>query len=350
MPLKKEDMNKIPKVSIIVPIYNVEKYLDRCVQSLVNQTLNDIEIILVDDGSPDNCPSMCDEYAHKDNRIKVIHKQNAGLGYARNSGLEVATGEYVAFVDSDDYVDMTMYESLYKGTELINPDAIFCGFKTEVAKGVWHESREVEQDQLWEGNDVKEFMYNMIASGKGVKQERLYQMSVWHAIYKREIITNNKLVFPSERDVVSEDIPFQVDFLKNANKVLYLNAHFYYYCLNETSLSFTFKKEKFYGYNKLRECLLSKINETEYRQRVNRLYIGYCRAYCFDLLSSNIENKNKLYKLIFDDPIFKKVKYEFSPSFLPIHTQIMYTLMSNKTLLFLLVYIKFTRRFRDNKK
>ena len=343
-------MNKIPKVSIIVPIYNVEKYLDRCVQSLVNQTLNDIEIILVDDGSPDNCPSMCDEYAHKDNRIKVIHKQNAGLGYARNSGLEVATGEYVAFVDSDDYVDMTMYESLYKGTELINPDAIFCGFKTEVAKGVWHESREVEQDQLWEGNDVKEFMYNMIASGKGVKQERLYQMSVWHAIYKREIITNNKLVFPSERDVVSEDIPFQVDFLKNANKVLYLNAHFYYYCLNETSLSFTFKKEKFYGYNKLRECLLSKINETEYRQRVNRLYIGYCRAYCFDLLSSNIENKNKLYKLIFDDPIFKKVKYEFSPSFLPIHTQIMYTLMSNKTLLFLLVYIKFTRRFRDNKK
>ena len=343
-------MNKIPKVSIIVPIYNVEKYLDRCVQSLVNQTLNDIEIILVDDGSPDNCPSMCDEYAHKDNRIKVIHKQNAGLGYARNSGLEVATGEYVAFVDSDDYVDMTMYESLYKGTELINPDAIFCGFKTEVAKGVWHESREVEQDQLWEGNDVKEFMYNMIASGKGVKQERLYQMSVWHAIYKREIITNNKLVFPSERDVVSEDIPFQVDFLKNANKVLYLNAHFYYYCLNETSLSFTFKKEKFYGYNKLRECLLSKINETEYRQRVNRLYIGYCRAYCFDLLSSNIENKNKLYKLIFDDPIFKKVKYEFSPSFLPIHTQIMYTLMSNKTLLFLLVYMKFTRRFRDNKK
>lgn len=341
---------KNPKVSIIVPIYNVEKYLDRCIQSLVNQTLNDIEIILVDDGSPDNCPSMCDEYAQKDNRIKVIHKQNAGLGYARNSGLEIATGKYVAFVDSDDYVDTTMYESLYKGTELINPDAIFCGFKTEVAKGVWHESREVEQDQLWEGNDVKEFMYNMIASGKGVKQERLYQMSVWHAIYKREIITNNKLVFPSERDVVSEDIPFQVDFLKNANKVLYLNAHFYYYCLNETSLSFTFKKEKFYGYNKLRECLLSKINVTEYRQRVNRLYIGYCRAYCFDLLSSNIENKNKLYKLIFDDPIFKKVKYEFSPSFLPIHTQIMYTLMSNKTLLFLLVYIKFTRRFRDNKK
>lgn len=339
-----------PKISIIVPVYNVEKYLDRCMQSLVNQTLKDIEIILVDDGSPDNCPQMCDEYAQKDNRIKVIHKQNAGLGYARNSGLEIATGKYVAFVDSDDYVDTSMYEALYKRAETINVDVVYCGFNTEVSKNKWRESKEVNKDQLWEGNNVKEFMYNMIASGKGVRQERLYQMSVWHAIYKRDIIVKNDILFPSERDVVSEDIPFQVDFLKKTNKILYLNNHFYYYCLNETSLSSTFKKEKFYGYNKLRECLLSKINETEYRQRVNRLYIGYCRSYCFDLLSSNIVDKNKLFKLIFDDPIFKKVRYEFSPSFLPIHTRIMYTLMSNKTLLFLLMYIKLTRRFRGKEK
>ena len=84
------------KVSVIVPVYNVEKYLDRCMQSLLNQTLKDIEIIMVDDGSPDNCPKMCDDYAKQDSRVKVIHKKNAGLGLARNSGLEVATGEYVA--------------------------------------------------------------------------------------------------------------------------------------------------------------------------------------------------------------------------------------------------------------
>ena len=97
-----------PKVSIIVPIYNVERFLDRCMDSLLNQTLKDIEIIMVDDGSPDNCPQMCDEYAKNDSRVKVIHKKNAGLGMARNSGLEIATGEYVAFVDSDDYVDCHM--------------------------------------------------------------------------------------------------------------------------------------------------------------------------------------------------------------------------------------------------
>ena len=106
--------SSIPLVSIIVPIYNVEPYLDRCIQSLINQTLENIEIILVDDESPDNCPQMCDAYAKQDRRIKVIHKKNGGLGLARNSGLEIATGEFVAFVDSDDYVDIAMYQNLYK--------------------------------------------------------------------------------------------------------------------------------------------------------------------------------------------------------------------------------------------
>ena len=97
------------KVSIIVPVYNVE----RCLTSLINQTLKDIEIILVDDESPDNCPAICDDYAQKDPRIKVIHKKNQGLGMACNSGMENATGEYIAFCDSDDYVDNCMYENMY---------------------------------------------------------------------------------------------------------------------------------------------------------------------------------------------------------------------------------------------
>ena len=114
----------MPKISIIVPIYNVEKYLDRCVRSLCNQTLQDIEIILVDDQSPDDCPRMCDEYAKQDSRIIVIHKKNGGLGYARNSGMKVATGEYVAFVDSDDYVDLDMFESMYNSAKKYDADFV----------------------------------------------------------------------------------------------------------------------------------------------------------------------------------------------------------------------------------
>ncbi len=101
------------KLSIIVPVYKVEKYLNKCVDSILAQTLTDFECILVDDGSPDNCPAMCDEYAEKDPRIVVIHKENGGLSDARNAGLDVAKGDYIGFVDSDDWVDPTMYEDLY---------------------------------------------------------------------------------------------------------------------------------------------------------------------------------------------------------------------------------------------
>ena len=101
------------KVSIVVPIYNVEKYLEQCIDSIINQTLKDIEIILVDDGSPDNCPQICDDYAKKDSRIKVVHKKNGGLSSARNAGIEVATGDYIGFVDSDDYIELDMYEKMY---------------------------------------------------------------------------------------------------------------------------------------------------------------------------------------------------------------------------------------------
>lgn len=131
---------KQPKVSIIVPVYNVEKYLDRCMQSLLGQTLKELEIILVDDGSPDNSPALCDNYeSASDNLhwpiIKVIHKINEGLGFARNSGLEIATGEYIAFLDSDDFVDVNMYEQLYlkakaKDIDVVTVIAIFIKIKS----------------------------------------------------------------------------------------------------------------------------------------------------------------------------------------------------------------------------
>ena len=119
-----------PLISVIVPVYKVEQYLDECVQSIINQTYKNLEIILVDDGSPDRCPEMCDEYARQDSRIKVIHKPNGGLSSARNAGIDIARGEYIGFVDSDDYIAHDMYEKLYnafEGTEKIF--AVKCNYK-----------------------------------------------------------------------------------------------------------------------------------------------------------------------------------------------------------------------------
>ena len=101
-------------ISVIVPVYNAEKYLDKCVESIVNQTYKDLEIILVDDGSPDNCPAMCDEWAKKDGRIKVIHKSNGGVSSARNVGLDSFSGEYVTFIDSDDYIESSMFHRIFE--------------------------------------------------------------------------------------------------------------------------------------------------------------------------------------------------------------------------------------------
>ena len=107
------------KISVIVPVYNVEQYLDRCVNSIVQQTYQNLEIVLIDDGSPDQCPQMCDEWSKKDNRIKVVHKENGGLSSARNAGLDTASGEYIAFVDSDDYIDNQMLELMLNAAGML---------------------------------------------------------------------------------------------------------------------------------------------------------------------------------------------------------------------------------------
>ena len=286
-------MNNI-LISVIVPIYNVEKYLDRCMDTLLNQTLKDIEIIMVDDGSPDKCPTMCDEYAKKDNRVKVVHKKNGGLGFARNSGLDIATGEYVAFIDSDDYVGLDMYKTLY------------------------------DADKLWKGKEVQQFMLDMIASGAGIKAERLYQMSVWHSIYKRSLIEEEHLRFVSERDVASEDIPFQVDFLSKANTVAYISETFYSYCLNGTSLTATLKPEKYDRYKQLRACLLSKFTDSEYVSRVNRLFIGYTRSHLYDIINSTWKHKVAMINEIQSDDIWEEVKRSYSSANLPFVSKSIY--------------------------
>lgn len=120
-------MNSQPKISVIVPVYKTEGLLDRCVESIVGQTYKNLEIILVDDGSPDNCPAMCDEWAEKDSRIRVIHKENGGLCSARNAGMDIATGDYLGFVDSDDCIEPDMYQLLVENAVSTQADISRCG-------------------------------------------------------------------------------------------------------------------------------------------------------------------------------------------------------------------------------
>lgn len=320
-----------PKVSIIVPVYNVEKYLDRCMESLLNQTLKDIEIILVDDGSPDNCPQMCDDYAKKDSRVKVVHKQNAGLGYARNSGLDVASGEYVAFVDSDDYVDTSMYETLWNEACSSKMDVVFCGFRIEQRNGIWKDSNEVAERTEWNGEGVKDFILDMIACAPYVKKERKYEMSVWHSIYKTSIIENNRIRFHSEREVVSEDFPFQVEFLLRANKVVYLPLVFYYYCLNGTSLTTTFKPEKYERFKALYKLLNDQLTDIpESQLRTDRFFIGYVRSFLLHLFNTDFADKKELVRIICNDNIWVDIHNRYKPSYLTAYPSMIYSFIIHK--------------------
>lgn len=319
MQLKKIDMDRIPKVSIIVPIYNVEKYLDRCMQSLLNQTLNDIEIILVDDGSPDNCPILCDEYATKDSRIKVVHKQNAGLGYARNSGLGVAVGEYVAFVDSDDFVDLRMYEILYNKAKNTNSDVVYCGFNRYYSDEDIRTYIHVDSIKTFRGRDsVNQLLLDFISSSPDYKSDWKYEMSVWHSIYKREIIIENNIKFYSERDYLSEDIPFQIDFLLASNAAVYIPDTLYYYCMNNASslTQTTYSNDKLKRTIALYELLTNKTKEIDKEcLRAKRFFISYMRAHLYGISAMNISYnmKIKLMKELNDKKIWGIVKpYPYS--------------------------------------
>ena len=150
-------MENKPLLSVIVPIYNVEEYLEKCLDSIINQTYKNLEIILVDDGSPDKCPQICDEYAKKDDRIVVIHKENGGVSSARNLGLDIAKGEFITFVDSDDWIDETMYEKMMLKQAEENLDLVFTRYKT-IKNGSIKKIKELTMDIFCKGNDLQYFI------------------------------------------------------------------------------------------------------------------------------------------------------------------------------------------------
>lgn len=237
-----------PKVTIIIPCYKVEKYIDRCLSTLVNQTMRDIEIILIDDASPDNTPQKCDEWAKKDKRIQVIHKEkNEGLGYARNTGMSYATGEYIAFLDSDDYVDIKMYGSLYDTAKKHGDlQAVFCGVNQVNDNG---EIYRVYQDyttftEITSQAECRKIGINIVAVQQKTSQIK-YFLSVWHGIYNLKFLRENHLEFCSERDFISEDVIFDIDFMAVANHIAYVPECYNYYCDNGASLSKSFRKDRF---------------------------------------------------------------------------------------------------------
>ena len=226
-------------ITIIVPVYNVEKYIKECVESLINQTYKNIEIILVDDGSKDKSGIICDAYAAKDNRIKVIHKKNEGLGFARNTGLKVAQGKFVTFIDSDDKAETDLVEKLMNEIYKADCDTCIGGFKRILENGSI-DFEEKYDKAIYEGGDVYNKLFSRMLGSAPDKHDAI-RMSVWNVMYSMDIIRKHNIEFPSERIFISEDIIWDSEYYKYSKKASVINSTAYSYRITPGSLTQKYK-------------------------------------------------------------------------------------------------------------
>lgn len=204
------------KVSVVVPIYNVEEYLERCIESLVKQTLEDIEIILVNDGSRDKSGTIAQEFQKKyPDKIKYVEKENGGLSDARNYGMKYATGEYIAFLDSDDYIEKNAYKVMYKKAKEEDSDYVECDFIWEYPE----KSKKDEQIKYANKNEMLAFV----------------RVVAWNKLIRREVITNNNIEFP--KGLRYEDVEFTYKLIPHINKFSYVNEFFIHYTQRKNSIA-----------------------------------------------------------------------------------------------------------------
>lgn len=280
---------KTPKVSIIVPVYNTEKYLTMCIESLTKQTLKEIEIIIVDDGSKEECATLCDELAKNDERIKVIHKHNEGQGIARNYGIEVSSGEYIGFVDSDDYVDLKMYEALYFSAKKNNADIVmsgvtFVGGNTFGKEGDIEEKNYFDKETVFEKDEIKQLLLGVVGALPSDADDSKYGVSVWKNIFRKSLISDKKIQFVSERKIISEDAIFTVDFLGKCTKAVGIYGAFYRYRRNDESFSKAYRSDRFEKIlvflEEIEERIKNTVTKEEYDLYLKRLIQGYARILC----------------------------------------------------------------------
>lgn len=343
-----------PLISVIVPVYNVEKYLDRCVESILGQTLKDIELILIDDGSPDRCPVMCDRWANRDSRIKVIHKQNAGLGMACNSGIEAASGQYVAFVDSDDWVDPDMYATMSETAAKYGAQMVFTGLRRVDENG---NISPMAQAATLKVHDTKakihEFALGMIASHPNLAAERLTMMSAKVVLYRRDMLIDSNLRFFSERQIISEDLFFNLDCLLHASSVVEFPTTFYNYSINTQSLTLSYRPDRFSKVEAMHCELLRRYEALgpELKTRADRMFIGYTRSILRQLHSyKSISHAEKRieFRRIAESPLWKAISDSYPISSMPMPHRLMFNFITRDNFFFAMALLSLERLVRGN--
>lgn len=323
-------MVKVPLVSVVVPIYNVEQYLEECVMSILKQTVRNIEVILVDDGSPDGSGHLSDELAERDKRIRVVHQENQGLGPARNTGLSLAKGEYVMFVDSDDWIDEDMVERLLETVRETDADAAFSGYRVMRRGAVDYESRHPLAGSILEG---EEQIWKLRRAFFGAYPNRNVSdntpVSVCFSMYRLDLIRERNIAFWNVR---SEDRFFNAEFCKSANTIAVSDSVFYNY-RNDRQPSITngFNDSSIQDNEQLFDLLFRMGSQETQRKeeailRIKRSVIDCTRALLMSLESCEMPTSEKveLAGSLLHSKMLRRAVEDFPFTALPVQQQAFY--------------------------
>lgn len=313
----------MPQVSVIVPVYNTEKYLAECVNSILAQTLHDIEVILVDDGSTDSSPAMCDAYAEKDSRVKVIHKVNGRAASARNAGMKIAQGEYIAFVDSDDWISPDMYEQMLAS----GADVCLCDYVRFQGEQKFSFTQPNIREGFYDKSQIRKEVYpHLVMDGI----EFPITISNWAMLIRRKVITENHLSY-REDILISEDAPFGSEVLYCANSFAYLKGQqFYHYRITEGSASKTYKPwwwDSSLKINEETERFFGKCQDYDFTQQIKSNMFYLARAEIYYILNNHAlsrKEQNKVIRAVMKHPRVVRMMDGYDATGLPMSFKALY--------------------------
>ena len=324
-----------PLISIIIPVYNVEKYLPKCLDSVINQTYQNLEIICINDSSPDNSLSILEEYAEKDKRIKIITKDNTGVSNARNSGLDIASGEYIMFIDADDWVSINICEAMYNIAKEKNIDVVMCDYIKEFSN-VSKQNYTFDKNICFNKDDVKHKLYRRMI---GLYNDELAHpekadnlCTIWAKLYKRSIIEDNDIRFYDIRKIGTyEDGLFNLDVFRCTNTVFYVAEGMYHYRKdNKDSITTKYNKDIEKQHEVIHRYMIEYIEkynlDNEFKIALqNRLALELL-GYGLNIVNSKEIGYSKIknIKKIINSAKYKQAYKQLEIKYMPIHWKVFY--------------------------
>lgn len=313
----------MPEISVIVPVYNAELYLERCVNSILGQSFLDFELILMDDGSTDNSPEICDAMGEKDPRIRVIHKQNTGVSDTRNQAIRLACGKYVAFVDADDYIAEKMLELMYKELHNHNCDLVMCNYYIDSG------------GKLTPAKMKYELSYDTKTDVKNRLLQRYYETdqvglySLCNKLFRRSLIANHQIEMNVEL-AIAEDAWFVFDYLKVCSSVRYVSVPLYYYYQNPNSAMHRVRLDQYEKWVYTRKRLLAENENLQFKLDYQKFYSEFCYKVCIYLRSLiKIGEKTRAREIMKDSFFSDAMKHTTAVAY-PAHIKVILWLLEYK--------------------